>query len=66
MRKISLKTDLSLNEEDLNNPLMEDGNVWLRLGVENFLLDIPDIGLSLSTLNQGSVMDIDKKSLKLQ
>ena len=59
-------TDLSLNEEDLNNPLMEDGNVWLRLGVENFLLDIPDIGLSLSTLNQGSVMDIDKKSLKLQ
>lgn len=66
MRKISLITDLSLNEEDLNNPLMEDGNVWLRLGVENFLLDIPDIGLSLSTLNQGSVMDIDKKSLKLQ
>ena len=59
-------TDLSLNEEDLNNPLMEDGNVWLRLGVENFLLDIPDIGLSLSTLNQGSVIDIDKKSLKLQ
>ena len=66
MRKISLITDLSLNEEDLNNPLMEDGNVWLRLGVENFLLDIPDIGLSLSTLNQGSVIDIDKKSLKLQ
>lgn len=66
MRKILLMTDLSLNEEDLNNPLMEDGNVWLRLGVENFLLDIPDIGLSLSTLNQGSVMDIDKKSLKLQ
>ena len=66
MTKILLMTDLSLNEEDLNNPLMEDGNVWLRLGVENFLLDIPDIGLSLSTLNQGSVMDIDKKSLKLQ
>ena len=44
------KTDLNFNEEDLNNPVMEAGKVWLRLGLENFLLVALDSGLSLSTL----------------
>ena len=58
-------TDLNLSEEDLNKLVMEAGKVWLRLGVENFLLVVPDIGLALSTLKWimiNELINVGKKS----